>query len=250
MYEPGTAYVCKSGFRNDDFKSLVYTTSDFGETWKKITDGLPDAPVNVVIEDPVNENILYLGNDLGVYITFNRGKSWQTLRQNMPIVPVKDLKIQEEENDLVVGSYGRGAYIIDVSLLQQLLETEYDGNKLFKIEPKPVRNYSKRAGWGNFKRTGDNHLFTSNEPNGWIIYYEINMKNEEDAFIIVLDGAGIELDTVSVSNDIGIHHKVYDTPDLKPGYYRIRLKQGDQVVEQNAILKPAPVWPVGYGFDK
>jgi hypothetical protein len=96
--------------------------------------------------------------------------------------------------------------------------------------------------------TGDNHLFTSNEPNGWIIYYEINKKNEEDVFIILLDGAGIELDTISACNDTGIHHKVYDTRDLKSGYYRIRLRQGDQIVEQNAVLKPAPVWSVGHGF--
>ena len=249
-YDKGVAYVCKSGFRKDDFSPLVYMTSDFGETWNQITEGLPDAPVNVIIEDPNNDNILYLGNDLGVYITFNKGKLWQTFQQNMPIVPVKDLKIQEEENDLVAGTYGRGAYIIDVSLLHQLLESEPVGNKLFNIEPKPVRNYSERSRWGNYEMTGDNHLFTSNEPNGWEIYYKINIKSEEETYIIVLDAAGIELNTFSVNNSIGIHHVVYDTHDLKSGYYRIKLKQGDQLIEQNAVLKPAPVWPVGHGFSK
>jgi hypothetical protein len=249
QYDENIAYVCKSGFRNDDFRPLVFRTKDKGNTWEPITAGLPDAPVNVIIEDPVNKDLLYLGNDAGVYISFNAGESWIPFKQNMPSVPVKDLKIQPEENDLIVGTYGRGAYVIDISLIQQL--SDFPPSKkveLFKIEPKPITNYSERAYWGNYEMNGDNHLFTPNEQNGFHIFYKINDETLEASYLEVLDGAGIRIDSLGIKNDKNIQRLVYDTRKLKAGVYRIKLNTGSQTLERSAILKPSPVWPVGHGL--
>jgi hypothetical protein len=241
--------VCKSGFRHDDFRPFVFRTKDKGNTWEPITAGLPDAPVNVIIEDPVNKDLLYLGNDNGVYISFNAGESWIPFKQNMPSVPVKDLKIQAEENDLIVGTYGRGAYVIDISLIQQL--SDFPSSKkveLFKIEPKPITNYSERAYWGNYELNGDNHLFTPNEQNGFHIFYMINDETLEASYLEVLDGAGIRIDSLGIKNNINIQCLIYDTRKLKAGVYRVRMNAGSQTLERSAILKPSPVWPVGHGL--
>jgi hypothetical protein len=169
----------------------------------------------------------------------------------MPAVPVKDLKLQTEENDLVVGTYGRGAYVIDVSLIQQFHHTDLSKDFiLFDIEPKPVRNYSQRAYWGNYELTGDNHLFTPNEPNGFIIYYALNDENIENACIEIADGAGLGIDTVEIQIEKGFHRLTYDTRKLQPGLYRVRMKVNGIIEEKSAILKPSPIWPVGYGLGK
>jgi photosystem II stability/assembly factor-like uncharacterized protein len=248
-HHANTAYICKTGFRHDDFRPMVFRTDDNGRTWQIITNGLPDAPVNVIIEDHKNKDILYLGNDEGVYISFDRGNNWQTFKQNMPTVPVKDLKSHPVENDLIVGTYGRGAYIIDVSLIQQLNFVDLTQNfLLFEIEPKPVRNYSQRANWGNYEFTGDNHLFTPNEPNGFVIYYSLNGKKIESPYIELYDGAGLIIETIEIKPEEGIHRLIYDTRELQAGIYRVRLNVNGEVIEKSAILKPSPVWPVGHGF--
>lgn len=249
-YDEKTAFVCKSGFRNDDFHPLVFRTIDDGKSWNKITNGLPDYPVNVLIEDPRNKNILYLGNDQGVYLTFNQGSAWQSFQQNMPAVPVKDLKVQHEENDLIVGTYGRGAYVIDISLLQQFNHESLESDLvLFQIEPKPVRNFSERASWGNYEMTGDNHLWTPNEPNGLIIYYAVQVEPENELNLVIADGAGLNIDTLDINKSTGFHRVIYDTDKMQPGMYRVRLATDTIMLEQSAVLKPSPVWPVGHGFE-
>jgi photosystem II stability/assembly factor-like uncharacterized protein len=245
-----TAYICKSGFKHDNFKPMVFKTDDAGKTWEKITTGLPDSPVNVITEDPQVAELLYLGNDEGVFVSSNGGISWQPLRQNMPVVPVKDLKVQSRENDLVVGTYGRGAYVVDVSLIQQLDDSIASLEAyIYNIEPKPVRNYSERASWGNYEMTGDNHLSTPNEPNGWTIYYSFNLrKKPKTALMEILDSNEIAIDTVKIDTSNGIHMVVYDTWELTPGRYKVRLTFNKTIIEQIAILRSSPEWPVGHGL--
>jgi len=110
-FQDGTAYVSKSGYRRDDFRPFLYKTTDFGATWTPITDGLPDKPINVIFEDRTNPDLLFLGNDMGVYVSIDGGKKWVRMRNNMPTVAVHDLLVHPRENDLVVATYGRGLYI-------------------------------------------------------------------------------------------------------------------------------------------
>ena len=246
-HDAATAYVCKSGFRNDDFTPLIFKTTDFGQSWTKITQGISEAPVNVIIEDPKQPNLLYTGNDEGVFVSFNGGKMWQSLRNNMPVVAVKDLKVHRRENDLIVGTYGRGAYILDVSLLQQLSSEHMKENAfLYKIETKPQRNFSERAYWGNYELSGDSHAFTLNEESGMHIYYYLKNKVGEEAQLIVSDGTGNTITKLDFDKTAGFHKTIWTGRKVKPGEYIIKLKVETHVYEQKGIIKSPPIWKLGH----
>lgn len=137
-------FVTLNGYRWDDFKPYVYVSDNYGATWKNISSNLPASPINVIKEDSVNENLLYLGTDNGAYVSFNRGESWEVFSKDLPSVAVHDLVIQPEAKDLVLGTHGRSIYIADISLLQKLNETNKNEVSLGEIEP---LNFSPR--WGN-----------------------------------------------------------------------------------------------------
>src|SRR6185503_5080173 len=111
----GRAYVSKHGYKFDDFRPYVYKTEDFGATWTSITANLPDEPVNVVFDDPRNPDLLFVGNDVGVFVSIDRGKRWVRMNNNMPPIPVHDLLVHPRERDLILGTYGRDFYVANIS---------------------------------------------------------------------------------------------------------------------------------------
>lgn len=113
QYEMGTVYLTQHGRFDDDFAPYVWMSRDFGRTWIDISRGLPLGPVNVIREDPVDRNILYVGTDLGVYVSKDRGQSWQVLGGNLPSVYVHDLIIHPRDNVLVIATHGRGMWVLD-----------------------------------------------------------------------------------------------------------------------------------------
>lgn len=113
-------YAALNGYRWDNFEPYVYMSDDYGNTWKDISANLPASPVNVIKEDPENENLLYLGTDNGAYASFDRGASWEVFAEGLPNVAVHDLVIQEREKDLILGTHGRSVYMGDISLLQKM----------------------------------------------------------------------------------------------------------------------------------
>ncbi|MEZ5014906.1 MAG: hypothetical protein R2794_11505 [Chitinophagales bacterium] len=113
-------YATLNGYRYDDFTPYVFVSDDQGGTWKRIGNDLPYEPVNVIAEDPVNENILYVGTDNGLYVSLNRGVSFMAFNGGLPRVAVHDIAIQERENDIVIGTHGRSIYIASLDELQQL----------------------------------------------------------------------------------------------------------------------------------
>lgn len=119
-FERDRAYLCLSGYRDDDIASYVYVTEDLGKTWKSIAAGLPAEPVNVITEDPVNQDVLYVGTDRGVYVSIDRGKTWQSLAEGMPKVPVHDLVVHPRDRELVAGTHGRSVFVIDALPIQEL----------------------------------------------------------------------------------------------------------------------------------
>ncbi len=118
-------YVTLNGYRWDDFKPYVYMSDDYGVTWKDISSNLPVSSVNVIKEDPKNENVLYLGTDNSVYVSLNKGERWEAFSNGLPNVAFHDLVIQPEANDLVLGTHGRSLYVADISLLQDINENEF-----------------------------------------------------------------------------------------------------------------------------
>jgi photosystem II stability/assembly factor-like uncharacterized protein len=118
-YKKERVYVTLIGYREDDFKTYVYASDDYGKTWNSIKGNLPEEPVNAIREDPVNENILYLGTDLTVYVTIDRGRTWYSLKNNLPTNAVYDLRVHPRENELIIGTHGRGVFILPVKHIQQ-----------------------------------------------------------------------------------------------------------------------------------
>jgi photosystem II stability/assembly factor-like uncharacterized protein len=114
-------YASLNGYRFDDFAPYLYVSDDYGATWKQIGKDLPLEPINVVKEDPKNENILYVGTDGGLYVSFDRGQSFMLWNGGLPkSVPVHDIAIQERENEIVLGTHGRSIYIAKLDDVQGL----------------------------------------------------------------------------------------------------------------------------------
>jgi len=115
----GTVYLTQNGKRDDDFNPYVWKSTDFGKTWTDISKGIPYGPVNVIREDPVDRNILYLGTDGGVYVSTDAGKSWEALGGNLPTVYVHDLVIHPRENIVVIATHGRGMWALDADTVNR-----------------------------------------------------------------------------------------------------------------------------------
>ena len=122
MHEEGRVYVSQTGYRNDDFRTYLFRSDDYGRNWRSIRGDLPDEPVNVIREDPKHEEILYIGTDLGSFITLDGGKQWQAMAGKLPHVPVQDLVVHPRDNDLVLGTHGRSIFIVDIAPIQRLLD--------------------------------------------------------------------------------------------------------------------------------
>ncbi|MEY3368399.1 MAG: hypothetical protein RI973_1554 [Bacteroidota bacterium] len=145
----GRVYVALNGYRFDDFRSLVFSSDDFGASWQPIAGDLPAEPVNVVKEDPVNPNLLYIGTDHGVYVSLDRGQTCMLMNHQLPATPVHDLVVHPRENDLIVGTHGRSVYVADIEQLQSLTDTLLQQPlAMFDIEKTRFR-----AGWGNKRST-------------------------------------------------------------------------------------------------
>ncbi len=244
-HDSATAYISKCGFTNDIMDAHIYVTHDFGKTWKKITNGLPDSPVNVIIEDRKNPNLLFAGNDLGVYVSTDRGENWQCFNVNIPNVPVKDLMIQPRENDLIVGTYGRAAWITDITALQQLTpEVETKSLHLFDIDPKPQLNYSQQASWGNYQMTGDNHLNSPNEPNGLEIWFLLGDKLKGETKITVEDKLGKVVFEKTFPQKNGIDKIYWNTRETEPGEYNVTIKNGALSETKTGTVLERWIWPV------
>ena len=100
----GRVYVSLNGYRWDNFEAMIYISNNFGKSWTRIGTDLPKEPVNVIKEDPVNENVVYVGTDHGVYVSLDQGQTFQAFNEGLPNTPVHDLVVHPRENDLVVGN--------------------------------------------------------------------------------------------------------------------------------------------------
>ncbi len=124
-YEKNTVYLTLNGRRDDDFNDYIFKSTDCGQNWKDISGNIPGGPVNVIREDPKKENILYVGTDLGVYVTVDGGKNWHVLANGIPNCLVWDLIIHPRDNILVIATNGRGMYAIDeISDIQNYSESQ------------------------------------------------------------------------------------------------------------------------------
>jgi photosystem II stability/assembly factor-like uncharacterized protein len=186
-FDAGTAYVAVDRHQFDDLRPYIYKTADYGKTWIKLGQGIPDRTfVRVVREDPKKRGLLYAGTEEGVYVSFNDGANWRPLKLNLPTTPVHDLMIKD--NDLVVATHGRAFWILDdLSALRQYSD-EIAQKDIFLYAPATA--YRIQAGAGGerhpSKRAGQN------PPAGAVIYYYLKdaPKSDTEAKIEILDSSG------------------------------------------------------------
>ena len=219
-HELGRVYVVLNGYRWDNFRPLIYVSEDFGQSWTKIGRTLPLETANVIKEDPVNPDLLYVGTDHGVYFSLDRGASFMLLNNGLPAVPVHDLVVHPRENDLVVGTHGRSIYIGSVKELQQLTpEMLAKELQVFAVDKQKYRSY-----WGN--------SFASwREPSTPEIRIPVYAKTAGSASMRLITSEGLELFNSKLKLGKGLNYPSYD----------LRIKDSAMAAyekELNAALKP------------
>jgi photosystem II stability/assembly factor-like uncharacterized protein len=127
VHEPGRAYLSQTGFREDDFESYLFRSDDFGDTWVPIVGNLPAESVNVIQEDPDVPDLLYVGTDLGVYVSGDGGSTWNSLCARLPTTPVHDLDVHPRDGDLVIGTHGRSVFVLDLAPVRRWFQEQTDG---------------------------------------------------------------------------------------------------------------------------
>ncbi len=180
----GGCYVAGTRYKSDDFAPYLYKTTDYGKTWTKITNGIPNEHFTRVLRaDPTKQGLLYAGTELGVYVSFDDGANWQSLQLNLPQVPITDLAIKE--NDLIAATQGRSYWIMDnISMLHQLNPAIKTSNsKLFK----PEATYNNMGG-----QSRDSKFAGKNPISGVGIHYYLAQKPDTSRVVSleILDPQG------------------------------------------------------------
>ena len=153
-YDKNVLWLSLNNYRNDDIQTYIYRSDNFGKKWHDISHGLPNEAVNVIKEDPKNNNIVYIGTDKGLYVSLNKGKSWTTLGDSLPTVPVHDLIVHPRDNEIVAATHGRSIFISDVSAVQDY--ANYKDKALAVLTIKPIhfrpRWNAKPSRWFNTQK--------------------------------------------------------------------------------------------------
>lgn len=209
-HELARVYVTLNGYRWDHFAPYVYRSDDYGATWQALHDELPQEPINVVLEDPSNESLLYVGTDNGLYVSVNDGETFMSMQGNMPHAPVHDLKIQAQAQHLLVGTHGRSIYRADIKHVQALTP-EVLTAELHVFPPESVTHADR---WGN-RRTV------------WVEVFEPEMQltvfagADGDVSMRVSSEDGLLLKTLEDTAERGLDILTYDLsvdPDQVPGW--------------------------------
>ncbi|HVF88425.1 MAG TPA: glycosyl hydrolase [Blastocatellia bacterium] len=268
----GVAYVAATMYKSDDFRPYLYKTSDFGKTWKKITAGIPEnAFTRVIREDPNKQGLLYAGTETGMYVSFDDGERWQSLRLNLPVVPITDLGVHKRENDLVVATQGRSFYVLDdLNVLHAISDAAKADAFLFK----PEDSY-RMPGFGGPVPPGT--PLGQNPPNGVVVNYYLKNKPARELSLEFLDASGKSIKKFTgkigdsaeppggnrrdaAPSDAGFNRFVWDLryadasrfpglimwggstqgPRAVPGNYQVRLTVDGKTMSQGFALKKDP----------
>jgi photosystem II stability/assembly factor-like uncharacterized protein len=263
VFDAGTCYIAGTKYKTGDFAPYLYKTNDYGKTWKKITNGIPaEHFTRVVREDPKQRGLLYAGTETGMYISFNDGVNWKSFQLNLPIVPITDLAIKQ--NNLIVATQGRSLWIIDdLTVIHQLYKMN-DGVRSSTVDNylfKPKDTY--RMGGGS--RSGSLTQGT-NHPSGVMTYFYLNNPKDKEVTLSYLNSNNDTIKSFSTKNKKedklevaeGANYHTWDmrgkgaerlkgmilwwvstnAPQAVPGSYKVVLKVDDQVQEQQFKILP------------
>ncbi len=208
-YKEGRIYASLNGYRYDNFTPYLYKSENNGNDWQRIGLNLPEGPVNVVREDPKNEDILYVGTDNGVYVSIDRGKTFMAMMGGLPSVPVHDMAIQAGANELVLATHGRSIYVAGLGEIQKLPGVI---NKTLAVFDINAPHYNKN--WG---RKSDERSF---EPSMQIPFF---VKEGGIITLQISSKSGMLLHTIKDTADAGFNYAAYNLAidsSAVPGFER------------------------------
>ncbi len=260
----GGAYIAGTQYKMGDYEPYLYKTKDYGKTWTRITNGIPgDYFTRVVRADPHRQGLLYAGTERGMFVSFDDGDSWKPFQMNLPIVPITDLAIKDD--NLIAATQGRSFWMIDdLTILHQLSdEVAQKDFHLFK----PMDAYRIGGGF-RFRRGGNNNLnllYGSNKPGGAMVYYNLkeDLPKGKKAVMEVFDPNGELIKEYKQKPKKGLNsfnwNMMYDNaegfeglimwaaslrgPMAPPGEYTAKLTIGDRTEEQTFKLLRDPRYP-------
>jgi photosystem II stability/assembly factor-like uncharacterized protein len=189
----GTAYIAVNKYKVNDFTPIIYKTTDYGASWKQISNGIPyGAFVRVVREDPTNPKILYAGTETGFYISYNGGDNWKQLQLNLPVVPITDLKVHE--NHLLASTQGRAFWILDDLEPIRHYSKDTAQSKLFAVSNPHRISGGSILDYGNLTDKNGKPINTlaANQASGAVIYYTVHAADTaaEKAKLVFSDATG------------------------------------------------------------
>ena len=247
----GTAYATFDGHKSGDSKAYIFKTTDYGQTWKSLV--TKDVPIycHVIKEDLVNPDLLFLGTEFGMFISINAGEQWVPFTGNLPKASVRDMVFQARENDLIIGTHGRGIFILDDLKPIQSLKEEDLGKEVVFLPSRPSKiGY---LGW-SIDTQGDNDFSASNPASNPIITYYLKKRHMfGDMYLEIYDAEGKLLNDLPAGKAKGINRvpwnmrmkgpKVpkssqllggaFSGPNYPPGEYTVKLFKKDQVYESS-----------------
>ncbi len=199
-------YATLNGYRWDDFTPYVFMSNDYGKTWMNISGNIPASSVNALVEDPENEDLLFVGTDNGLYASFDRGNSWELFQTGMPNVAVHDLVIQPKAKHLLVGTHGRSIYMANIASLQKITP-KILSTQLYVFDAENIK-HSKR--WGN----GFSTWSKPNTPGLDVTFYSA----QPDTYKATVKTVnGIAVSTTEVKAAKGLNILSYDVAFTKEG---------------------------------
>ena len=230
-WDAAKAYVAIEHHQQGNFEPHVYKTDNYGEDWEKITNGIADSPLSYtrsIHEDPVRPGLLYLGTENALYVSFDDGAHWQSLQNNLPATPVYGLVVQEHFNDLVVGTYGRGFWILDDITPLQQLTSDVASSEAHLFDPRPA--YRFRPTTGGSMRMRYDAASGREPPEGASIHYWLSKEPEgpeapeRSVQLEIKNAAGETIRTLEGTTDTGINRVWWDFEGESSTEIKLRTK--------------------------
>ena len=185
-HDPATAYIAVTRYKFNDFTPMAYKTNDYGRSWTSIVKGIgAEDFVRVVREDPAQRGLLYAGTESGVYVSFDDGRQWQALQLNLPVVPITDLRVHND--DLIAATQGRAFWILDDITPLHQLDKDIASQPVGLMQP---RDAYRLDGSSWYRQQA------KNPPNGAVIYYAINDAIDDASDEVTLEILGADGDVI------------------------------------------------------
>lgn len=196
-HDAGTAYIAATRYKFGDFSPMLYKTKNYGRSWTRINDGIPEGDFTRVIrEDPNREGLLFAGTETGMYVSFDDGENWQPLQLNLPAVPITDLAVHKRDKDLVVATQGRSFWILDdLSILHEMRD-EVKNADYYLYQPEPTYLF----GGPSFRQPGA--TVGQNPEPGVVVHYNLSDSTDQEIKLQFLEPDGTVIRTYSNKEDL------------------------------------------------